>query len=188
MIELVLTDEFGCEAIDTLSVIVGESIVNNINYSGCSGDGYGILVNGVVYNESNPVGVEIMNATTGCDSTINVNLVFNSPVVVEAGMLPYSICSSVSEINLSELGASITGGTDTGIWTSMGDGTFDVGGIFNISGFSSKYTLGPQDIANGEVILTLTSTDPPGPCEPAADAVLIQINDLTCSQFPWAGN
>ena len=187
-IELIVVDEFGCEARDTLSVTVGESIVNTINYSGCSGDGYGILVNGTVYNESNPVGMEIMNAVTGCDSTININLVFNAPVVVEAGMLPYGICSSVPEINLSELGASITGGTNTGFWTTMGDGTFDIGGIFNIYGTAMTYILGPQDIAAGEVILTLTSTDPPGPCEPAADAVLIQINDITCSQFPWAGN
>ena len=70
----------------------------------------------------------------------------------------------------------------------MGDGSFDLRGVFNVSGSASIYQLGPQDIENGEVILTLTSTDPPGPCEPVADAVLVIISDITCSQFPWAGN
>jgi hypothetical protein len=188
LIELVVTNSLGCSAIDTMLVSIGISTESNIDYVGCQGDGYGILVNDTLYDESNPTGVETIPGALGCDSIINVNLIFNEPVVVEAGMLPFSVCSATGEITLSDLGASISGGANTGLWTSMGDGTFDVGGIFNISGSASVYRLGPRDIENGEVILTLTSTDPPGPCEPVADAVLILINDITCSQFPWAGN
>jgi hypothetical protein len=158
LIELVVTNSLGCSAIDTMLVSIGISTESNIDYVGCQGDGYGILVNDTLYDESNPTGVETIPGALGCDSIINVNLIFNEPVVVEAGMLPFSVCSATGEITLSDLGASISGGAN------------------------------PRDIENGEVILTLTSTDPPGPCEPVADAVLILINDITCSQFPWAGN
>ena len=188
LVELVVNNSFGCVAIDTMTVSVGMSVESTIEYIGCSGDGYGIIVNDVVYDELNPTGIENIPSAQGCDSIINVNLVFNEPVVVEAGMIPFSVCSSTGLINLADLGASITGGSTTGLWTTMGDGSFNLRGVFNVSGSASIYQLGPQDIENGEVILTLTSTDPPGPCEPVADAVLVIISDITCSQFPWAGN
>ena len=178
----------GCDSIIMIDLIYAPNFIENVNYVGCEGDGYGIIINGVSYNENNPSGSEIMVTSQGCDSIINVALVYNPEVSVEAGMLPYNICSSTPFVPLEDLNASISGGTNQGMWTSIGDGSFDVGGIFNEPGSATKYTLGPNDIAAGEVILTLTSIDPQGPCEPAADAVLILINDLTCSQFPWAGN
>ena len=50
------------------------------NYSGCSGDGYSVLVNGVTYNESNPSGTEVLSNANGCDSTVTIDLTFNSSV------------------------------------------------------------------------------------------------------------
>jgi len=188
LIRLVITNSIGCTTSDTMTVTIGMSAERTIEYVGCQGDGYGVIVNDVLYDEFNPSGVEIIPTALGCDSIINVDLVFNEPVVVEAGAIPFSVCSSTGLINLIDLGASITGGANTGLWTTMGDGSFDLQGVFNVSGSASTYLLGPTDIENGEVILTLTSTDPPGPCEPVADAVLVLISDITCSQFPWAGN
>lgn len=177
----------GCDSLVSVSLNFDQNYQRNMNYVGCEGDGYMIIVNGVIYNESNPIGQENMTSASGCDSIINVDLSYNPKVVVEAGMLPYAICSGAS-VDLLALGADISGGTNAGQWSTMGDGTFDLNGIFNISGTATEYQFGPQDIDNGKVILTLTSTDPPGPCEPAADAVLILINDIRCSEFPWAGN
>jgi len=188
LIELIVTNNIGCMTIDTMMVSIGLTTETIVDYVGCQGDGYGVIVNEVLYDEINPTGVDTIPSTQGCDSIIIIDLVFNEPAAVEAGMLPFSVCSSTGEIDLADLGASISGGSSTGLWTTMGDGSFDLGGIFNISGSASTYLLGPRDIENGEVILTLTSTDPPGPCEPVADAVLVIISDITCSQFPWAGN
>ena len=188
LIELVVGNDIGCTVIDTMLVSIGISTGSDVDYVGCQGDGFGIIVNNILYDETNPTGIDTIPNAQGCDSIINVNLVFNEPAMVEAGMLPFSACSATGQITLSNLGASISGGSNTGLWTTMGDGTFDVGGVFNVSGSATAYILGPQDIENGQVILTLTSTDPLGPCEPVADAVLILISDITCSQFPWAGN
>ncbi|MBK8563195.1 MAG: gliding motility-associated C-terminal domain-containing protein [Saprospiraceae bacterium] len=46
--------------------------------------GGSMMVNGTVYDESNPTGVEILQNTTvnGCDSTVYVNLTFGSSVIV----------------------------------------------------------------------------------------------------------
>ncbi len=185
-IELLRTAE-GCDSIVNVNLNFEQNVSQTVDYIGCSGDGYAIIVNNITYDESNPIGQEVLLSSTGCDSIINIELLYNPKVEVEAGMLPYPICSN-SNVDLSAIGAGISGGTDTGQWSTMGDGTFDVNGIYNISGSATTYTLGPMDIDKGEVILTLTSTDPPGPCEPDADAVLILINDMRCSQFPWAGN
>lgn len=56
------------------------SITTNENYTGCQGDDYEVIVNSVAYNETNPSGVETMTSvSTGCDSIVNINLIFNSP-------------------------------------------------------------------------------------------------------------
>lgn len=47
-----------------------------VDYSGCSGDGYSIMVNGTTYDESNPLGVETMVNQYGCDSVIAIDLSF----------------------------------------------------------------------------------------------------------------
>jgi hypothetical protein len=174
----------GCESICNKTITVGNPSTQNINYTGCSSDGYSIVVNGTTYNEANPTGTEVLTAAQGCDSTININLTFNPQVIVEAGMPSGPICSN-AVVDLTSLGASISGGVSTGQWTTMGNGSFNNGGLFN---GATMYTLGQMDKDAGMVILTLTSNDPAGPCEPAADAVMILINDVTCSPFPWAGN
>ncbi len=67
----------------------------------CPGDS--VIVNNKVYNLSNPSGVEIMPAYTGCDSTITVNLNYHPNVVADLGM-DTVICegdSALLTVNLS---------------------------------------------------------------------------------------
>ncbi len=66
---------------DTALVTVLPAINGNESYSGCEGDGYSVTVNGVVYNETNPSGTQILTSYQGCDSIITINLVFNSIAV-----------------------------------------------------------------------------------------------------------
>ena len=106
--------------------------------------------------------------------------------MVNAGSLPSPLCSN-SVLILDDLAASITGGVTQGMWTSTGDGTFDNGGLFGGANPATTYTPSETEISAGKVILTLTSDDPPGSCEPEADAVMIIINDVRCNTFPWSG-
>jgi hypothetical protein len=122
-----------------------DSIITNINYSGCSDDGYSIVVNVTTCGVNNPNGTEIASASNGCDSTILVDLIFELAAIVEAGMPPNTLCSN-SSLDLSTLNASISRGTSSGTWTTTGDGTFDNSGDFETA---TSYTPGPFEIAIG---------------------------------------
>jgi hypothetical protein len=73
----------GCDSIVVINLSFYPSDIFNLNGPLCRGES--ILVDGTVYNESNPSGVEIIsNATVnGCDSIVNINLTFIDPVVNE---------------------------------------------------------------------------------------------------------
>ncbi len=66
---------------DTALVTVLPTIKGNESYSGCEGDGYSVTVNGVVYDETNPSGTQILTSYQGCDSIVSINLAFNSIAV-----------------------------------------------------------------------------------------------------------
>lgn len=52
-----------------------------VEYEGCTDDDYSIVVNETTYNESNPIGVEVLLIEDGCDSVIDVKLNFEAVVV-----------------------------------------------------------------------------------------------------------
>ncbi len=60
-------------------------------YTGCQGDGYSVQINGVIYDENNPNGIEIIigGASTGCDLIVTIDLVFNSD---EVSSQSYTLC------------------------------------------------------------------------------------------------
>ncbi|MCB0693993.1 MAG: gliding motility-associated C-terminal domain-containing protein [Lewinellaceae bacterium] len=61
-----------------LSIHCPETMIDDVL---CPGDS--VLVNNTVYNQSNPSGVEIMSAFTGCDSTVYVDLNFHPEVIAD---------------------------------------------------------------------------------------------------------
>ena len=71
----------GCDSIINVQLSFYPAAVFDLQQSLCTGDS--LLVNGTVYNENNPAGMELIPAGsyTGCDSTINVSLSFISGVV-----------------------------------------------------------------------------------------------------------
>ena len=68
----------GCDSVLTIDLNFQADIIIPVTYNGCFGDGFSIMVNGTLYNESNPVGVEMMQTNNGCDSIININLTFSN--------------------------------------------------------------------------------------------------------------
>ncbi|MEP6645472.1 MAG: gliding motility-associated C-terminal domain-containing protein [Saprospiraceae bacterium] len=79
-----LTDENCSVAINNpviQNLDVSPNPVNNLTQSLCTGQS--ITINGTVYNQANPFGTEVLlhAGSNGCDSVININLMFH-PVVV----------------------------------------------------------------------------------------------------------
>lgn len=75
-IESMLT-EFGCDSIIVVEMMFYPQRITDIYYEGCEGDGYSISINGSIYNGNNPIGIETLTSTFGCDSIVNINLVYN---------------------------------------------------------------------------------------------------------------
>lgn len=67
----------GCDSIVTINLKFNPKKSKTLNYLGCAGDGYSLIVNGVLYSEINPAGVEYFSTTAGCDSIVYINFKFN---------------------------------------------------------------------------------------------------------------
>ncbi|MBL0006596.1 MAG: hypothetical protein IPP25_05250 [Saprospiraceae bacterium] len=72
-----LTASNGCDSLVYVDLTFNEQYAQEINYTGCSGDGYSMVVGNNLYNEANPSGIEMLMTQENCDSTIIVDLVYN---------------------------------------------------------------------------------------------------------------
>ena len=79
----------GCDSVVTINLQFNNSVTGNEDYVGCEGDGYNVLVNGILYDEFNPAGVETLTSSGGCDSVVVINLQYNTP---NTGLETYSGC------------------------------------------------------------------------------------------------
>jgi gliding motility-associated-like protein len=88
-----------------------------------------------------------------------------------------SVCSS----GIYTLGGS-TGGSATALtWSSP------TGGLFSdATSGTSTYTPSAADIANGSVVLTITSDDPANTCAAATDSMILTITPLDDASFSYA--
>lgn len=68
----------GCDSIVMVELTFIENVMGTENYEGCEGDGYSVSVNGTIYNENNPTGQEELMSSSGCDSTVMINLFFGN--------------------------------------------------------------------------------------------------------------
>ena len=73
---LTITDQYGCEYIESINLSALNSNTVIAEDSLCSGEGFSVLVGNDLYNESNPTGITTLSSTAGCDSIILVNLSF----------------------------------------------------------------------------------------------------------------
>jgi gliding motility-associated-like protein len=78
----VLTAQNGCDSIITISLDFLAGTQQTIDYAGCAGDNYSILVNGTLYNENNPTGIESLTGSNGCDSIVTINLAFDNQIAI----------------------------------------------------------------------------------------------------------
>lgn len=73
----------GCDSIINVDLNFFPPAESTIAYQLCTGGN--ITVNGVIYNESNPSGTEILSGQSfhGCDSTVVIDLTFGDEVIVD---------------------------------------------------------------------------------------------------------
>ncbi|MFH0894128.1 MAG: PKD domain-containing protein, partial [Bacteroidota bacterium] len=133
-------------------------------------------------NSTDVFGMGLINggSTSGCRYGFFSE--FAARIVVDAGPVQ-SICSDQN----AQLNGSVSGGVTTGQWTSSGTGFFTP----NNTAMNAQYVPGMNDILNGSVTLTLTST---GMCFPETDATTItfqqapavnaDIDQSVCSNNP----
>jgi gliding motility-associated-like protein len=95
--------------------------------------------------------------------TVSFPVVVNAQATAEAGTYN-AIC-----INSSiALNGAVGGAATTGSWTSSNGGTFS-----NPNSLTTTYT--PPTGFIGTIVLTLTTNDPPGPCNPETDTVTLTV-------------
>lgn len=110
----------------------------------------------------------------------SVQITVSENLEVNAGQDTY-ICAN-SPFELESLHAQLNSNTiEDGLWTTNGDGYF-MPGYKNTGTFleAEQYMPGTQDIASGEVILSLSASDPSGSsqCSEDMDDVALFIEDV----------
>ncbi|HET6225464.1 MAG TPA: PKD domain-containing protein [Bacteroidia bacterium] len=98
-----------------------------------------------------------------CSSSSDVKIILVKSPVVNAGP-DQAFCTPVNTI----LNGTVVGNTTTGVWTTLGNGTFSP----NATTLNATYIPGSLDIANKKVKLVLTSTNN-GVCNVASDSMEI---------------
>lgn len=111
-----------------------------------------------------------LTSTNGClDISDNLIITIYPAPYVYAGTDQF-ICENDLDVTLNGV---VSGGASTGIWSSLGGGTFSP----NNTSLNSTYNISSSDLISGNVVLILTSTNN-GSCNPVADTMVISILDI----------
>ena len=95
--------------------------------------------------------------------TITFSVVVNGQATAEAGTYNPVCLNGTLQLN-----GIVGGAASSGSWTSSNGGTFS-----NANSLTSTYT--PPEGFIGTIVLTLTTNDPPGPCNSVTDTVTITV-------------
>ncbi len=86
-----LISSFGCDSIVDINLIYELELEGEESYEGCTGDGYEVSVNGTVYNELNPSGIESITSASGCDSIVTIDLNY---APIQEGLFLDTLCET----------------------------------------------------------------------------------------------
>ena len=93
-------------------------------------------------------------------------LTVNAPAIAGTGGN-----QAIQGTNCLSLNGAVGGCATGGVWTSSGSGTF----LPNTTTLSTTYCPSTADLANGTVLLTLTSTGPCAPCTSATAQMVVTL-------------
>ena len=150
----------GCDSTVNVNLTLLNNTTGNVNYLGCIGDGYMVVVNGHTYDQTNQTGIEIIPNANGCDSTIMIDLVFNTTT---SGAENYTGCSGDGYFVIVN-GTLYNEANPTGTEHLMGSGgcdsIVDIDLQFLPNLMAHINPLGPLCTSAG--VMTLTATPPGG--------------------------
>ena len=138
----------GCDSIVTTEIKDRIIPPTGFVYTGCEDDGYSLTVNGNTYNESNPIGTELLITSGGCDSLVNIELIFNSPVSASTTI---NLCPGENYILAN--GEIVT---DNGIYmdTLIGSNGCDSFLLFEIINYQDDTLYFTQEICPGDSVIS----------------------------------
>ncbi len=96
-----------CDSIIVTTISLSDPEEGYIEYIGCDQDGQSITVGSTTYDQDNPSGVTIVQNQYGCDSLVNVDMIFN---IHTSSTLDTLICEGDA---FTYLGQSFDGISDT---------------------------------------------------------------------------
>jgi gliding motility-associated-like protein len=99
----------------------------------------------------------------------SMTIIFSPSPLVNAGG-NQNVCAGNTAVSLN---GSVTGGATSGVWSTLGSGTFTP----NDSTLNATYNMSPADTTAGTVTLILTSTNNAS-CNPEADTIQINITPI----------
>jgi gliding motility-associated-like protein len=151
-----------------------------------SGTGFGTFQNGLtalsnVYIPSpldtaiSPIQI-ILSSTGPCPVRKDTITIEVTPSPILSASADQIVCANNSNIQLA---GSVTGGSSSGVWSTLGDGSFSP----SQTALNATYQAGNSDTASGAVALVLTSTNF-GNCNAVSDTMIVTI---TNSPYAEAG-
>jgi len=178
-------DQFTCGA--NPSITLNGSVQNATGAIWSGGAGTFIPNNSVlnaIYqptsSEQNAGAITLFLTSAGngnCNEVVDqVTIHFSTGVLVNAGV-DQNVCTSSTETMLQ---GSISNGSTTGVWTTLGSGTFSP----DANALNAIYTFSNADLAAESISLVLTSTNN-GICPSSTDTLVITFGDAA---FAFAGN
>jgi hypothetical protein len=181
---LMMTNEFGCESYCVFEIVVVDlPMVNCDDFAPvCAGSefiNFENIIDGVYTNEAGEVvtgfdpleaGVYEFTLTVtnenGCEGFCTFSVTVLESAVAYAGE-----DATIAEGETYTIADATVLNTEIIVWTTYGDGTFDDNTIIN-----PTYTPGPNDIAAGQVTLSLLGG---GDC-PDIDTMVLFIGEVVC--------
>jgi gliding motility-associated-like protein len=117
------------------------------------------------------------NDPEGACSSVNdtVLLTINPAATINAGT-DAAICEGIEYA----VSGNVGGGANSLIWTSNGSGSFD-----NATSLNAVYTPSASDVLAGNVVLTIGSNDPSGPCPSVTDEMILTITPRDNPSFAY---
>ena len=107
----------------------------------------------------------ILSSTGPCPVQKDTLILHVSPAPMVNASANQSVCANNAIVSLN---GSVAGGASTGVWSTLGTGTFSP----SATDFNADYIPSPADIANGSVNVVLTSTNV-GSCSVVTDTMNI---------------
>lgn len=117
----------------------------------------------LITNTSDVFTLAIVNGGAGTGCRYGFFSEYAAEILLDPGV-DLTMCAN----DTITLAGSISGGTNTGVWTSSGSGQF----LPDATTLTAEYVPSPLDISAGAITLTLTST---GNCVPVQDLITLNI-------------